>query len=959
MLYRFPTLDHTSDEQKTSQASWITASGLSAESLRIAEETTMEWMKNIGMGLRSLLAKRRVEQELDEELEAFVDAAAADKQKLGMGADQARRAAIAEMGSRNAVKHQVWSSRWESRVEAVLRDVRIGVRGLAKSPGFTAVALLTLALGIGANTAIFTLLNAVLLRPLPVPHPEQLYLFGHGKWVGSMDGMPDKSWQLFSYPLYRDFAAQTSSFAGVAAVSSIQMGSHTSIAGGSPEHVRIDLVSGSYFNVLEVPPALGRVIAESDDRTAGASPVAVASYGWFQRHFQGNPAAIGRSIHIQGRDYIIIGVAQPGFAGLSPAEPADLWIPLSMEKEISPGWNGLAEHDFQSLYLIGRLKPGVSLEQASAATNVLFRQIVRGEFLGANASPHDLEELQKARIDLSSVSGGLPGMRLRFGAPLTILMGIVLLVLLIACANIANMLLARGVARSREVAVRQALGATRSRIIVQLLTESLLLAIAGAALGIGLPWGGTRLLLAFASQGPEPIPLDTSPDYRVFGFMLLVTLITALLFGVAPALRATRLELTQALRDGRGASSASARGTLSRSLIVGQVALSILLLASAGLFLRSLRNLTHVDLGFDPQHVLVFSLDEYAANLPLDARLVQLQQQIEQKVQALPGVQSASFSMFTFNQGEWSAGLTMQDVPRTKENSEDVLYNVIGTQYLQTVRIPLIAGRDFMTQDNATSPHVAIVNETLARTFFPGQSAIGHRFCLCDQNAAHTQTLDFDVEIVGVVRDAKYTDMGEGVHMAAYFPYAQRIQYFGNFSVRSNEHAAALVPAVRRMVAEVNPEIAVAQVVPLTEQVSGSIATARLIGILSASFAALAVFLAAIGAYGLISYSVARRTNEIGIRMALGAQTQTLLWMVLRESLVLLGTGLAIGIPVAMGVARGLGSVLKTQLYHESALDPVAFLSAGLVVSVMTGAAAWIPARRAAKVDPITALRCD
>ena len=919
----------------------------------------MGWVNSIGMGLRSLFGKRRVDEELDEELEGFLEAAAAEKQRKGMSAEQARRAAMADMGSRNAVKHQVWSSRWESRVEALLRDVRVGARGLVKSPGFTAVAMLTLALGIGANTAIFTLLNAVLLRPLPVPHPEQLYLFGEGKWVGSVNGLPNRSWQLFSYPFYRDFAAQTPSFAGVAAVNSIQMSSHISISGGSQEHVRIDLVSGSYFNVLEVPPALGRVIAESDDQAAGASPIAVASYGWFQEHFQGSPDAIGRSIHIQGRDYTIIGVARPGFLGLSPAEPADLWIPLSMEKEISPGWNGLADRDFQSLYLIGRLKTGVKLEQASAATNVLFRQIARAQFLGANASPHDLEELQRARIDLTSVSGGLPGLRLRYVAPLTILMGIVVLVLLIACANIANMLLARGVARSREVAVRQALGATRRRVVVQLLTESLLLAIAGATLGIGLPWGGTRLLLAFASQGPEPIPLDVSPDYRVFGFMLLVTLITALLFGVAPALRATRLELTQALRDGRGASSALARGTLSRSLIVGQVALSILLLACAGLFLRSLRNLTHVDLGFDPEHVLVFSLDEYAANLPLDGRLVQLQQQIEQKVQALPGVQSASFSMFTFNQGEWSGGLTMQGVERTKEKNEDVLYNVIGTQYLQTMRIPLLSGRNFTAQDNATSPHVAIVNETLARKFFPGESPIGHRFCLCDQNPAHPQKLDFDVEIVGVAHDAKYVGIGESSQMAAYFPYAQRIQYFGNFSVRSNEQASALVPAVRRAVAEVNPEIAVAQVEPMMEQVRGSIATARLVGMLSASFAALAVFLAAIGAYGLISYSVVRRTNEIGIRVALGAQTKTLLWMVMRESLVLLALGLAIGVPVALGVARGMASVFKGQLYHVSALDPVAFITAALVVSAMTVVAAWIPARRAAKVDPLTALRCE
>ncbi len=919
----------------------------------------MGWMNSIGMGLRSLLAKRRVEKELDEELAGFLEAATADKQSAGMTVEQARRAAMAEMGSRNAVKHQVWSSRWESGVEGLLQDVRIGIRALAKSPGFTAVALLSLTLGIGANTAIFTLLNAILLRPLPVPHPEQLYLFGKGEWVGSQDGMPNKSWQLFSDPLYKEFAAQTQSFAGVAAQSSIQMGSHISLGGGATEHVRIDLVSGSYFNVLQVPPALGRVIAESDDRAAGASPVAVASYGWFQRHYQGNPSAIGQAVHIQGRDYTIIGVAQAGFRGIAPAEPTDLWIPLSMEKEISPGWNGLADHDFQSLYLFGRVKPGVPLAQASAATNVLFRQIVRSEYLGGNASPRDLEKLAKARIDLTAAAGGLPGLKLRYSVPLEILMGIVAMVLLIACANIANMLLARGVARGRELAVRQALGATRLRIMIQLLTESFLLAITGAGLGVLLAWRGLQLLLALGSQGPEPMPLDLTPDVRVLGFTLLVTALTAVLFGVAPALRAARLELTPALRDGRGASSASARGALSRSLIVGQVALSILLLAAAGLFLHSLRNLTQQDLGFDTQNVMVFSLDEYAANLPLDARLTQLQQQIEQKVQALPGVQSASFSMFTFNQGEWSESMLAQGVTPNTLNSRDVLYNVIGNEFLQTLGIPMVAGRNFTAQDSATSPHVAIVNETLARTFFPNESAIGHRFCLCDPNPAHAQKHDFDVEIVGVVRDAKYVGMGESKHMAAYFPYAQRIQYFSNFSVKSDGPIGALDPAVRRAVAEVSPEIAVAQVEPLEDEVQGSIATDRLISWLSAFFAGLAVFLAGMGTYGLISYSVAQRTNEIGIRVALGAQSRVLLWMVMRESLVLLAAGLLIGVPLAIGVAHELTSVLKSQLYQVSAMDPIAFVSAGVVVSAMTLLAGWIPARRAARVDPLTALRCE
>jgi predicted permease len=876
-----------------------------------------------------------------------------------MSPERAHRLARVEIGSRNVVKHRVWSSRWESVVDNFFGDIRFAIRQLIKTPGFTLVALLSLALGIGANTAIFSLLNAVLLRPLPVPQPQQLVLFGQGKWVGSTGGLPSRSMDLFSNLFYRAFAEKTPSFSGVTAISSIQMGSHLSINGGAVEHIHIDLVSGNHFQVLGVGPALGRVLTVADDQAAGANPVAVASFGWFQRHFQGNPGAIGQTVRIQGHDYTLIGVAAPGFTGISPAQPADLWIPLSMEKEISPGWNGLADREFQSLYLVGRLKPGVTLAQANASTNVLFRQIIRAQFLGDHASPGDLTDVEHARIDLNPMPGGLPGLRLRFSAPLSILMAIVALVLLIACANIANMLLARGVARTREVAVRQALGATRGRIVTQLLTESLLLALSGAAIGIVLAWRGSRLLLALASHGPEAIPLDLSPDYRVLGFTLIVTVGTALLFGIAPALRATRLELSPALKEGRGSSNAATRNTLARSLIVGQIALSILLLAAAGLFLHSLLNLTRVDVGFNPHNVLVFSLDEYTANLPLDARLVQLQQRIERGVQALPGVQSASFSMFTFNQGEWSDSILMQSVPRTHENSEDVLYNVIGTQFLPTLGVPLMAGRNFTEQDNATSPHVAIVNETLAHRFFPDGSALGHRFCLCDDNPAHGHDHPFDIEIVGIVRDAHYVSLGKSREMAAYFPYAQRIQYFGNFSVRYSGSAAALIPAVRRAITRVNPEIAIAQVETLSDEIEGSIVTQRLIGLLSAFFAVLAVFLAAIGIYGLISYSVLRRTNEIGIRLALGAQTRTLLWLVLRESLILLAAGLVIGLPIALGASRSLAAFLKHQLFQVNALDPSAFAVAIVVISATTVIAAWLPARRATKVDPMVALRCD
>jgi predicted permease len=653
---------------------------------------------------------------------------------------------------------------------------------------------------------------------------------------------------------------------------------------------------------------------------------------------------------MQGHDYTLVGVAQPGFTGHAPGTPADLWIPLSMEKEISPGWNGLDDKFFQSLYLIARLEPGVTREQAQSASNLLFQQILRSDYLTVAPSPKDLADVGHAGIELTPAAGGIPRLSLKFSEPLEILMVIVGLVPLIACANIANMLLARGVARTREVAVRQALGATRGRIVVQLLTESLLLAFTGSALGVLLAWRASRLLLVIASGSAVPIPLDLTPDLRVLGFALAVTCLTALLFGVAPALRTTRLQLVPALKDGRTSSSASTRSRLARGLIVGQIALSILLVTVSGLFLHSLVNLTRVDLGFDPRNVLVFTLDEYSANLPLDLRLIQLQQQIEERVQTIPGVKSESLSMFTFNQGEWSDDVLVQDVPRTPENGHNVLYNVIGTQYFSTFGIPLMAGRNFTAQDTAKSPQVAIVNETFARRFFGNGSPIGHRLQLGDDPAQ-----PYDIEIVGVARDAHYVGIGEEPQMAAYFPWSQRVQYFGNFSVRYSGSASEIIPAVRRAVAAVNPNIAVAQVETLGDQVRASIVTPRLIGFLSAFFGALAVFLAAIGIYGLMNLSIARRNSEIGIRLALGARAGAVLWMVLRESLVLLAIGLAIGLPVALAGSR----VLRQELFHLSPADPITYVTAALIISTVTVLAAWLPARRAARVDPMVALRCD
>ena len=916
----------------------------------------MRLLSNAIFGLRSLFQKRRVDRELDEELAAFAEASSADKQRAGMSPQAAERAARIEIGSVSSIKHRVWASRWESIPDNLLKDLRFAVRQLLRSPGFAIIAILSLTLGIGANTAIFTLLNAIMLRPLPVQNPGELLLFGNGSAHGSTQGVPDGSTRLFSYSFFHDFRQKSASFSGIAAVDSSQFATKASIAGAAFETTHVGLVSGNYFSVLGVPTVLGRTMSESDDSAEGAGPIAVANYAWFQRHFNGDPSALGKVIRIQSHDYTLVGVAKPGFSGITVGESTDLWIPLSMEKAFSrPGWNGLGNKLFQSLDLIGRLKPGVTPEQAGAETNLLFKQIIRS-YLGPQPPQKHLDDLAHAIIQLKPGGRGISPLSFVFSLPLEILMTIVALVLLIACANIANMLLARGVARTREVAVRMALGASRQRIVLQLLTESALLALIGAAAGVALAWKASALLLHMATPGPEPVPLDLTPDLRVLGFTLGVTFLTSVLFGILPAFRAADLEFTPALKEGRGSSSASARGVMARSLIVGQVALSVLLLVVAVLFVRSLIHLSNVNTGFDKHNVLVFFLDSSTANLPHgtaeEIRSVRLQEQIESGVQNIPGVQSDSFAFFTFNGGAWSDQVLFPGIPRSPRNGDQVFFNIADNGFFSTMAIPLVTGRTFTAQDQQNSPKVAVINETMARRFFPNTSPIGHRFSI-----GEAPDHPGEIEVIGVVKDAKMLTLDEGSQMAAYFPCTQSPGFYDNFAVRyaPGANKQEIISRVRRSIAATNPHILVNSISSLEEQVDRSIATQSLIAQLSAFFGILAVFLSCIGTYGLLSYSVARRTSELGIRLALGAQSRTLLWMILRESVFLLSIGLAVGVPVALSTTR----ILKSLLYELSPLDPVAISVAIAAVAGMTIVAAWLPARRATKIDPMRALRTE
>ena len=873
-----------------------------------------------------------------------------------MSPEQARAAARDSFGSVAQATEESYESRGVALIDDFVQDVRYGLRQLRKSPGFTLSPSLRLRWASAPTLPSSRCLTRFCCARCRSRSPSELLLFGDGNASGSTMSVPDGSWRLFSDSFFHDFRQKDSSFSGIAAVDSTQFATKGSIAGAAYQTTHVDLVSGSYFSVLGVPAFLGRTISESDDSADGAGPVAVASYSWFQRQFGGDPSALGKTIRIESHDYTLVGVARPGFYGFTVGQSTDLWIPLSMEKAFSrPGYNGLGNQLFQSLYLIGRLKPGVTAAQASAETNLLFKQIVRS-YLGPQPSQKHLDDLAHASVELTPGGRGVSYLRIAFSVPLKILMAIVALVLLIACANIANMLLARGVARTREVAVRMALGASRRRIVFQLLTESVLLALLGAAAGVALAWKASVVLLSMATPGPDPVPLNLTPDMAVLGFTL--GLRCSRRFSSARCRHSGQRALSSRLRSKMGAAVHPRRRAApwpDRSSS-GKLRFPLYCSLSPGSSCTASFTCTDVDTGFDKHNVLVFSLDSSTANLPRgtpdEIRSVRLQEQIEGRVQAIPGVQSDSFSFFTFNQGAWTDEVLFQGIPRTPKNGEEVFFNITGNGFFSTMGIPLIAGRTFNAQDMQNSPKVAVINETMARRFFPNGSAIGQRFGI-----GETPDHPGEFEVIGVVKDAKFTALDEGTLMAAYLPCTQSPGFFGNFAVRyaPGANRQEIVSRTRRAIAEINSNILVNSVGSLEEQVDDSIATQSLIARLSSFFGILAVFLACIGIYGLLSYSVARRTSELGIRLALGAQSHTLLWMILRESILLLALGLAAGIPVALSSTR----LLKSLLFELSPLDPMAISIAIAAVAVMTIAAAWLPARRATKINPTQALRAE
>jgi len=830
----------------------------------------------------------------------------------------------------------------------ILQDVRYALRQMRKSPGFTLVAVLTLALGIGANTGIFTLVNAALLKSLPVPDPEQLFL------VRMSDRLAENT--RFSYPQFRDMRAALPQAASVAAMT-WPSDFYANFGNRQPEMVRGQLVSGNYFQTIETYPALGRLLTVDDDRTVGGSPVAVISYGCWQRRFGQDRNLIGRKIIVNGMPLEIVGVAAPGFFGAKAGTAPEFWLPTMMQSavhyaqhysqteaaEFDKPW--IAQQDISWLQLIVRVKSPQALPQADAALNQLFRQDFERAVLKLT-DPQERRAFLRTRLELEPGGRGLPSLRRSFSQSLTVLMGTVGLVLLIACANLANLLLARAAVREREIAVRLSLGATRARLVRQLLTECVLMSGFGAVLGVGVAYWCSAVLPKWASSGATPISLNLAPDARVLFFSTAVALLTGFLFGLAPAVQGTRVEPVRALKASARGFAGSGRGwPLKQTLVASQVALSLVLLVGAGLFLRTLRNFSELDPGFDRDHILTVWLDTHMAGYKQE-QLSALYERLIERVEAIPGVRSASLAScgLAIGCGD-SSDIYLPGIPHTNGET-DAQERRVSHHFFDTVGIPLVEGRDFTTTDNETTLAVTIVNQTFVREFLKDKNPIGQYFGYDTAN-------DHRFQIVGVVKDARVNDIRESAPPMIYHSIAQDAIDVESLDVRTFADPSRLISQVRQAVRSVDPNLPIGGIATLAEQVSSNLAQQRLIARLTTIFGVLALGLACLGLYGVMSYTVARRTSELGIRLALGSTRWSALWVVLRESFIVIGAGILVGACLSLAGTR----LVSSMLFGLSPHDPLTLAAAAMLLLLVSVASGLLPAWRAAQVDPMAALR--
>jgi predicted permease len=941
--------------------------------------------------LKWIVKRARLETAMDAELRFHIESIAQDLVRSGVPQQEAMRRARIQFGGIETHKDAIRASLGLQLWDELGMDLQYSVRILAKSPAFTAIALLSLALGIGGNTAIFTLINQVMLRNLPVRNPEQLVTFGYENGGGEAGGIDMGSYGLFPWYFARQLQADPGPFKGIASFCSfsgkVSIRLPTSGGAAAPKAPAIlapaNLVSGNYFSVLGAQTLMGRVVAPSDDATPGSGAVVVLSHHFWQQSLSSDPAILGKTISINGTSFDVIGVMPEAFHGIKQElEPPDLWAPMTMQTVILKQPSMLTPSGgLYFLDVFGRLS-ATNKSALAQSQNWLDQQLrtgIRAEE-GAKVTPARLKEISRVTVPLVYAARGASSLRDQYGDSLKILMGVVALVLLIACANLANFLLARAAARKREIATRLALGSSRARIVRQSLMETLLLSFTGGVMGLGIAFVATRILIGFVSQGNAYIAMDPTPDTTVMLFTVGLSLLTGILFGLAPALAAARTgaagNLSAGSRTAQSNGGKSAR-FWPKTLVTVQVMLSLLLLVGAGLFLGTLRNLQNQDYGFERSHLLLAEFNPKLAGYK-PSQTPGLHQRLVERLSSLPGVRSIALCATPpISAGNWSSSVTIPGyTPALKENRHSILNRVSG-QYFETAGISIVAGRPFNNADTANSQKVAVINQTLASHFFPKGDAVGRSI-----------TIDIDSvkgpwQIIGIARDTKsgnprdtdpvlmtYIPLAQidpflpaassapaatGVVAKPAVPEENQDRFAGMILVRTTGDPAHTIADLRAAVASVDPNLPLLRITTIKDQMSNFMTHDELISSLTGLFSLLALLLAAIGLYGVMSYNLVRRTNEIGIRIALGAQTPAVQWMILSESLLLLAIGVGLGLPLTLLTTK----YIKDQLFGLNALDPMTFTVALIVVSAMTLLAAWLPARRATKVDPMVALRCD
>ena len=961
------------------------------------------WIYTVPLRLRSLFRRRQVDRELDLELQYHVEERTDQNVAKGMTRQEARRAALLEIGGVETRKEECRDTRRVTWLQDLLQDLRYGFRMVRKSPGFTAVAVLTLALGIGANTAIFSFIDAVLLRDLPLKDPQQLVVFvwsarvnpklhGHSGYGDCANGHGDCS---FSVPFFKTIRAADNSFSGVAAFAGpldvdLSGNGAASIAQGT-------FVSGDFFSTLGVSAFAGRPLTPADD-TPSAPPTIVLDYGYWVRAFGADRSVVGRTVNLDNVPVTIVGVADPHFTNLTPGKPQDFFMAFSLSDRVRGERRGnenrLTDARDWWVVMLGRLTPGVSVGQAQVAATTIFRNVM------LHGSTPFFKSEDAPVITLLPAEAGLNGETIDIAPTLYLTMIIVAFILLIACANVAGLALARSATRQKEMAVRLALGAGRARIVRQLLTESILLSVIGGALGILFAvWGVDTITNLFAGAAGRPFPFVVAPDWRVLTFTITVTLATGILFGLAPAIRGARVDLTPSLKESASSLPGGAVHTrrwfrLGHALVVAQVALSIVVLIGTGLLVRTLRNFRDINPGFDTRNILLFGINPTIAGYT-DQRTTQLYNNLQQRFAALPGVISASYSEDALLNGGWPETAVHLDGAPPKQNIHTKELRV-GLKFFSTMRIPILAGRAFNSADftaatttsaayvarfaaatiatsNPASPltsapaasstaldqaydHAppipAIINEAFARKFLPNKNPIGMHMGLFQRTDSDVQNPGPGYTIVGIAGDTKYAYLNRETVPILFLPVVGNSAYF---ELRTAANPAALVKTVREIVSQAGDNLPLTNVRTQTEQIEQLLFQQRLLSKLSSFFGGLALVLACIGLYGLLSYEVAQRTQEIGVRAALGAQPLDVMKLVLGEGAKLVLAGLVAGILGAVAATR----LMTSLLFGVSATDPWVFVSVAILLPIVALAACYIPARRATRIDPLVAMRCE